>query len=490
MAADQKKTPASERIPLKLAPKDWAWPLAFMLSMSLVGLKFPLGYLFSVVILASRWRKDRYDFLIMLTLLLGGYGLSYLVSWGFNSLYYVTLIGLVGYCILKKNKLLNVSMLIWACYGLCLTGLALLSVVGVRWQMELILRYLSVIYFIIPLLVFSGVEFSMETFWRRLMPYILLMCIFYILDCIVFSGNLLVPTTHLSNDNVSTYNDLYWRPFTLHMHRKYPVGMYIVSLAVIPIVKRFKLSIWQWAVIVGGMVSTFTFSFISGIAMGFILFQSNKKRIGKLFLFGALLFTALYFIDSKLPYHDKGGAYSIPESTLRIKSSFDQIFSIFNIQDETDLARVGSNRMAQAIPKIELLYHENLEWTGFGFLTTLEHTPTKYIIYNDLYFSEYSENNWEVANNIEVSWLETFCSIGFIGLAVNILYFVLLWYTVRKLKYSYYLLSMIFIFAWLGVAGFEGLIRAQSLYLIGLVYGLILLCQRPNSIALNENAPA
>ena len=34
-------------------------------------------------------------------------------------------------------------------------------------------------------------------------------------------------------------------------------------------------------------------------------------------------------------------------------------------------------------------------------------------------------------------------------------------------------------FAWFGIGGFEGLVRAQSLYLIGLTYGIVLLYNRP-----------
>ena len=184
--------------------------------------------------------------------------------------------------------------------------------------------------------------------------------------------------------------------------------------------------------------------------------------------------------DSFLPARTSGEGFSEVHSFLRIKSSLDQIISIFNIQDEEDLARLGTNRMAQAIPKLELLYNENKEATGFGFLDSPDNTPTKYIIYNDLYFEEYSEENWEVANSIEIAALEIFTSIGWVGLAVHIIFFVMLWMTVRKKRNANYFLSVVIAFAWFGIGGFEGLIRAQSLYLIGLTYGIVLLCNRPD----------
>ena len=67
--------PAEERRPLRLAGHEYLWPLFFLLSMSMMGLRFPLGYLLVPIILISTFRRDRYDFLIMLTLFFGGFGL-------------------------------------------------------------------------------------------------------------------------------------------------------------------------------------------------------------------------------------------------------------------------------------------------------------------------------------------------------------------------------------------------------------------------------
>ena len=61
---------------LQLAGAEWRWPLLFMLSLVMIGLHFPLGYLGVLVILINRFRNDKYDFMIMFTLMIGGYNLD------------------------------------------------------------------------------------------------------------------------------------------------------------------------------------------------------------------------------------------------------------------------------------------------------------------------------------------------------------------------------------------------------------------------------
>lgn len=450
-----------------------------MLSMAMVGLKFPLGYLLVPLIMFARFKSDRYDFLMMLTIFFGGYGVAGLTSWGIHSQWIVLVSGLGGYLLLRKYRLLNRTMFLWALYAAALLILARYSIVSLKIQLPKIVRYLTVIYFIIPLLVFAGRDFDIKQFWRRMMPYILLTGIFYIIDCFILSGNVLEPTTHLWGNATSTFDHLIWRPLSLTAHRKYPVGIYLFTLGIIPVIKAFRLTKGQWAIIIGGLISTFTFTVISGFVLVFILFHGRAKQLIKWSLLAVVLFPVLYFVDSFLPARSGGETYEEVHSFLRIKSSLDQIISIFNIQDEEDLARLGTNRMAQALPKLELLYNEDKQTTGFGFLDAPENTPTRYIIYNDLYFEEYSDENWEVANNIEISVLEVFTSIGWVGLIIHIAFFVALWMLVRRKRHATYFLSVMIAFAWFGIGGFEGLVRAQSLNLIGLTYGIVLLYNRP-----------
>lgn len=99
----------------------------------------------------------------------------------------------------------------------------------------------------------------------------------------------------------------------------------------------------------------------------------------KYIILGVIGFAVLYCVDSFLPYNGE-----LKQSTLRIKSSIDQFFILENMQDEEDLAELGTGRMAQIIPKMDLLFELNKEWTGFGFLHPEKTTMSKYIIYNPL----------------------------------------------------------------------------------------------------------
>ncbi len=484
-ASSQTEVPSSaQKRPTKelqpLGGNDWLWPLAFMLSMAMVGLKFPLGYLLAPLIMFARFKSDRYDFLMMFTIFFGGYGLGHLTSWGIHSQWIILVIGMLGFVVLKKYSLLNRSMLLWALYAAALIIISTYSIVSFRIQLPKIVRYLTIIYFIIPLLIFAGREFDIKRFWYRVMPYIIIMSVFYIIDSLIISGNILVPKTHLFEDAQSTFWDPYMRPLSFRLHRKYPPGLYLMTLAIIPVVRVYRLRAWQWIVIIGGMLVTFTFTFISGILAAYIMFQGNIKHLLKYSWIGIITLGALYYVDSKLPVKSyETTTYAKPQSTLRIKSSIDQIIDLFNVQDEQDLAVLGTGRMAQAIPKLELLYNEDKEWVGFGFLDALINTPSRYIIYNDMYFEEYSEKNWEVANDIEIMPLEVLCTIGYIGLAIHILYFLFMWLTVRKCRNVNYFLCVMILFIWFGLSGFEGLARPQGLYLVGLAYGIVLLTNRP-----------
>ena len=133
-----------------------------MLSMSMVGLKFPPGFLFVALLLFANFRRNRYDFIITLTFAMGGIGLARPTAYGFNTIYIVLVFGIVGYLVLKKNRTLNMSMLWWALYALVLVWLASRSIVSMEVQLQTIVRYLTIIFYIFPLLTFSGREFKVE----------------------------------------------------------------------------------------------------------------------------------------------------------------------------------------------------------------------------------------------------------------------------------------------------------------------------------------
>ena len=80
------------------------------------------------------------------------------------------------------------------------------------------------------------------------------------------------------------------------------------------------------------------------------------------------------------------------------------------------------------------------EWTGFGFLDRFRTTNQKYIIENELYIDV--SNSEEVAVGVEVIVFEIILTIGYIGLIIHILFYVYLWWIIRKFKFSGYFLSV------------------------------------------------
>ncbi len=463
---------------LKLSWETCRWPLLFLLSLSLTGLLFLPGLLFVAIILINRFLKDRYDFLIMCTIFVGGYsfhtpGEAFLV----HTYYYVTPLAIGGILILRKPTLLKKIILLWIAYAVSLFIIGCFSEESWAVQIRPYLSYISFVYFIIPLLVFSGRDFDINVFYAKVMPYVFITAIFYIIDGFIFCGYVLMPRTHTFSDTISTIWNLQWHPFSFSFIRKYPPGLYLVFLIIVPLVNKFKLTPLQWAILLLGLISTRTFTFISGCVIVYLFLKLSHKNLIKWSLISILLFPALYWVDSILPHRTIDKTYQ--ESFLRIKSSIDQVLSISNIEDEEDLSKLGSMRMAQAIPKFELLYELDKEWTGLGFLDKYHTTNPKFIIYNEFYDPEfYDADSWEVATGIEITALDVILTIGYIGFIIHLAFFIIAYLLIRKLDNSIYFLSILLGFAWLGIGGFEGWITTPSLYLMGLSYGIVLLSNK------------
>ena len=105
-------------------------------------------------------------------------------------------------------------------------------------------------------------------------------------------------------------------------------------------------------------------------------------------------------------------------------------------------------------------------------------TSTKYIIENELYNNP--EVADEVATGVESVPFQIVLDIGILGLIVHILFFVFMWLSIRKLPHSGLFLSTICLFAIIGISGMEGLIRKDSLILVGLAFAAVVLNDKRN----------
>lgn len=452
------KAPESNSRPLLTAlPGSWPWAVGFLLSMSALGLSFYPALLVIIFLLARSYNKSRYDFIIQLTFFLGGYALIDGSVTLVNTSFVVFALGVLFSFLYRKDRFLKKALTAWVLYTAVLFVLALTSEETMSVQLRHFIGYSCFIYFIVPIALFAGKEFNFDTFLRTLLPYALTMCAFYILDAFVLSGWVLVPKSFMWSGN-STFYNLYCSPLSGWIVRKYPPGLYVLTLLLAPVARHYRLKWWQWALILFALGSTRTFTVISGMLLCYLLLRSGLRRLALYFAIGAVGCVAVYYIDGSLAYTDDDFRTVTP---LRFYSSVNQIFDVTEAVDDEDLAEFGSGRIGQALPKLELLYNLGYEWRGFGFLDRNKTDNPKFIIENE-YYRDQSESI-EVATNIEITALQALINIGYIGLAVHILF---LFYTCRlvwRFKQRLYYYAVVAAFLWFGMGGFEGLIYPMGL---------------------------
>lgn len=163
-------------------------------------------------------------------------------------------------------------------------------------------------------------------------------------------------------------------------------------------------------------------------------------------------------------------------SFFRIKSSIEQIQAVREAQDDEDIAEFGSGRIAEALPKLEMVNHYNRNWTGLGFIHPQLTTNTKYIINNE-YYKDQSENE-EAATGIEIEFLQVYITVGYLGLIAYFLFFGSTYAMIRKYRYSRYYLSVLIIVFWFSLGGFTGFTMSHGQIILGLAFAATLLAQR------------
>lgn len=475
MAVRTDKSAAGERPKefLNLKLRDYVWPLAFMLSATMVGLKFPPGYLLLLIVMVNRFVKDKYDFIIQLTYFIGGYQLLHQTDLYVPLDKIVFVVSTIMIALYRQNAVMKKTCGIIVAYAICLLIFAMLSEESLKIQYTGILTWLSFVVFIFPLAVFSGKEFDIKVFFRKLFPYLFIFCAYYIIDGIILGGHIMLPRDAAAffYGNKPTFLDFSMSPFSFI--RVWPQGLYSVILCIYPAVKLFRLTKFEWVLIIIALFVSRTFMFMIGILLTALLLQGNFKKILKYAGIGIVTVTILYFVDTKETFvNDDGEA----QTALRIRSSIDQFIALGEMEDEEDLAKFGTTRMAQIIPKWLLLYDLNRQWIGFGFLSRENTKMSKYIIINELYNNP--EDAEEVATGVEVVPIQVILTIGYIGLVVHILFLIGLWLIVRRLRYATYFLSVMFTFCVIGLSGLSGMTYFHGLYMSALAYGAVILANR------------
>jgi len=442
-----------------------------MLSLSLTGLSFYPALIISIAMMFKSYRENPYDFIIMSLLFLGNYGLTEENTLPIKTYDISIIICVILFFIFIKPPIVKRTILIIVIYGIILLIIASFSLEKMSVQLYTWRNYLAFIFFIIPIVAFSQREFIMADFWQRLIPYAILACIFYIIDGFILCGNILMPCTAAYRQ--STFYDPLMSPLSFHFFRKYPPGLFPLVLLLYPVAKYYKLRLWQWTVVFLAFMASLTFTVISGFIAAYIFFRFGTRKLLLSIICGGFFLIGLYYVDGLLP--ERKNEY-IPQSCLRIKSSVDQVFELMEAVDDEDIAKFASGRMAQILPKIDLINEEGRQWTGLGFLHKDRNTVKKYVITNE-YYTDISENE-EVAALVEVIPVQIYISTGWLGLIAHTLFLLFLYLLIRKLKFSTYLLSIYFCCIWFGMGGFCGLISSHGLFLAATAFSVIILNSR------------
>ena len=477
---DDSKAAKTALEPLGLSKTDYAWPLMFMLSMTMIGQNFPLGYLFVPLILFNRFQRDRYDFIIQLTIFFGCYALTNIAhDYVINIHNIILILCASAIFLLRKPPIIKRAIWLFAAYIVVLLAFAMMSDEALSIQFLGMENWLMIAYMFVPFLVFSGREFDIKVFFRHLFPYLFISCAYYVIDSAILGGMFFLPrdVSYAVYDIFPTFYDPWINPISNAFCRRWPTGLYYLCVLVYPIARYYKLNWRQWALILLALAISRTFLFTIGLVITYILCKGfTFRRLAGYFTIGLTAFVALYFIDSSLgtAYIENEFGEKTETSTFRISSQVDQIINFDPTSaDDEALAAIGTGRGAQIIPKFELLYRMGREWIGFGFLSRDLTKNSKYIIDNDLYSNP--DMAEEVAIGVESVPFQIVLNIGYIGLILHIVFFALLWVIIKHLKYSGLYAATAFTFAITGFSGISGLIRHDSLILVGLAWAAVVL---------------
>ena len=469
--------PNIERKPLDLCWSDYKWPLLFLLSMSMIGLFCPLGYLLVPILLINRFKQNRYDFLIMLTIVLGGFGFTAEGSYPVKTWDIAFLLSIILILIHRNRGVVKKSVIAWFGYCLFVFLIATFSEESLGVQFRLMRYTFMFCYFIVPIACFASWEFDIRKFFDTLMPYIIIICAFYILDGLIICGFVFLPRTPLYGDIPDAF---FFSPVVFgfpNFVRKYPQALILVALVIYPIAKMYKLKWWHLVLFLGACMACQTFTVISGFVVGYLVCIVKFRTIIKYIIAVPIVFAAVYFVDSLLPVSQKDSG---DESFLRVKSSIDQILELTEMQDDVDFADFGSGRMAQALPKIELVSELNREMTGLGFLHPTLTTNPKYIIDNEYYLD--TSKSEEIATKlIEVDVLQVYVTTGWLGLLAYFLFYPLTYIIVCRHRYAKYYLSVLVMTFWFGMGSYGGWIASDGLIVLSLSYGATLLSERKDT---------
>lgn len=467
-----RKSDGAPKDELNLVRADFLWPALFMLCLTLTGLHIYPAILGCLAIMLKALREDRNDFTIMLLFLLGGYGLMPQDVFPVKLYDLGVLASIALAVLLRKPAPVKRALVLYLLYVVVMFWIARQSWESMRTQFIVLRGYYSFIILFAFLGCYANHNFDLKALVRRLMVFLVIVCILYVIDGLILKSHVFLPDAAWGYS--VTIGDLSIHPFSLMPERIYPAALLFIPLAIVPAMRLFRIPRRIWALIIVSALITQTFTYLTALTVTILLFQGSMRRLLKITLATVIAAVVFYSVDCFLPVtqHENGSK----SSTLRIKSTLDQFVDLADAMDDEDIAEFGSGRMAQAIPKLELveLYHK--EWTGLGFLHQDYTTNARFIVENEYYIDVTKSE--EVATGVEVIPLQIYIHAGWAGLiAINVFLFGL-WFIVRRLKYSYiYLATLVFILI-MGIGGFASPTRFIGAPLLAMAFAMVILANR------------
>ena len=462
----------SEKEILQFLPQEVFSAFIFLITLSLLGLEFPVAYLLLPVVLFSSFIRNRYDFLIQFTILCGSYGFfNEDTTFPFKWMDIALVLSVITIVIYRRDKTLNKLLIFTIGYFGALFCLALLSSESILIQLRRMREYWGIIYFMFPLLIFAKEEFDIKIFYRKILTYAYILGIFYIIDSFIFGGNILVPNTFTYSGYYSTYYKFYCYPGSFP--RKYPHGIFIWALCIFPLLRIYSLQIKHIVVFILTLLACRTFSIIGGLLLTTIFFMGSAVKTLKYIGIGILLFIAGFYVDKAI-----GGS-------LRIQQLVEQ-FEVFKNPDDPELLiKFGTGRMAQIIPKIDHMLYMGKQYVGFGFLHDELSKGHEFMITNEFY-SDVTQSEESVAR-VEMTQIQTLLDVGLIGLLIQTFYFLAIYFWIlRPIPYSQSYLIVFICISLFGVGGFTGVTTHYGLLLLGITTGTILLSYKQLSMSVPD----
>lgn len=455
-----------------LPMNEWGQEIVFLVCLSLMGLSFYPAYAALLFLVIRSFMRNRYDFIIQITLIGGVYGFYREEALPFkvqDVLFIVSILLMMIYRYTPVMRRITFAML---GYFAVMVIFALKSPESLSVQFKMMRNYMMIVYLFIPLVAFSGEDFDIEYFFRKIISYCLIISVFYIFDGFIYSGFFFLPgLMNFSDEIPSIFNPVY-DLFTFP--RRYPTGLYILALAIIPAIRLYRLSPAQWLLVILAILTTRTMTFTAGLLVTFFIFQGKTVQMLKFGILGILAVVGAYYVDISL-----GGE-------LRIASTVEQFTELDGAEDEEDASQFGSGRIAQFVPKYEVLCDQGRRLQGFGFLHPELTSNPDLIIENILYSAGAEE---EVVTGVEVTQLQTILDIGYIGLIVQTAFYVMIYFFIRRMRYANYYLSVLVAISLFGLGGFAGLTQTHGLLLLALTLAAVILFNRPDNESEDSGEP-